>query len=105
MHLKEASSRLIGKEMQPALQRRWMTTPLNSVRFLLIVLLLLPWAAASRGQSAPALSTAQSQALEQQALATEPPTRRNRPGWMRCSTIPANSSTAGKQRKRTAASS
>jgi hypothetical protein len=48
-----------------------MTTPLNSVRFLLIVLLLLPWAAASRGQSAPALSTAQSQALEQQALATE----------------------------------
>lgn len=77
MHLEPASPRLTEKAMQPALHRRSIDTRLNSVRTLLLIFLLPPWAAASQAQRTPALNPAQAQALEQQALATEVRTAEN----------------------------
>lgn len=48
-----------------------MATQLNSVRPLLLVMLLQAWNAASLAQRTPALGSVQAQAIEQQALATE----------------------------------
>jgi hypothetical protein len=48
-----------------------MPAKLERMRSLLTLLLLLPWAAPSSGQLAPALAPAQAQALVERALATE----------------------------------